>query len=319
MGRSRVNLIISLFAALVLVVSFAAPVRAAEVVDRIVAIVNGQMITLSEVNKNMKMFIQDSERSVAMSGNSQAMKEIQKKVLDRMVDDILLRDKAKSFKLNVTDQEVASFIRDFKKENRVTEDMLRQRLQQDEMTLKEYEEKVRMNIFRTRMLSLMVQRKVVVTDEEIQTYYNQHKDEFGGGGKTRLFLLVADTKQNIQDIRKKIVNKEVSFEAAAKQFSIGPNAADGGNLGEVNPKDLNPELSAAISGVKPGEVSQPFMLSGKQALAKLDVGSGAVGQPAPLEEVKDQIRRKIEEPKLDAMFDEYMKKLRSEAVLDIRM
>lgn len=313
------NLVISLLAALFFVASFAAPLQAAEVIDRIVAIANGQMITLSEVNKNMKMFLQDSERGAAMSGSPQATKELQKKVLDRMIDDILLRDKAKSFKLNVTDQEVASFIRDFKKENRVTDEMLRQRLQLDQMTIKEYEEKIRMNIFRNRMLSLMVQRKVVVTDEEIQTYYNQHKDEFGPGGKNKLYLLVVDSKQNIQDLRKKIVNKEVSFEAAAKQFSIGPNAADGGNLGEVNPKDLNAELSGAISGVKPGEVSQPFTLAGKSALAKLEVGGGAAGQPTPLEEVKDQIKRKIEEPKLEALFDEYMKKLRSEAVLDIRM
>lgn len=313
------NFFISCFVALLLLVSSVAPLRAAEVVDRIVALVNGKMVTLSDVNKSMKLFMQDSERSAILSGNPKAIQELQKKILDRMIDDLLLSDKAKSFKLVVTDQEVASFIKDFKKENRITDDMLRQRLQQDQMTIKEYEEKIRVNIMRTRMLSLMVHRKVVVTDEEVQTYYNQHKNDLGQGGKTRISLIVFDAKQNPQDVRKKIESKELTFDAAAKKFSIGPNASSGGDLGEVDVKDLNEELRGAVANLKQGDVSQPFSLAGKPALAKLEVSGGQAGEAKPLAEVKDQIKRTLEEPRLEAIFDEYMKKLRSEAVLDIRM
>lgn len=310
---------ISFFLALFLVMASAMPLRAAEVVDRIVAIANGKMITLSDVNKSLKLFLQDSDRSALLSGNPKVIQEMQKKVLSRMIDDLLLADKAAAYKLTVTDTEMKSYIRDFKKENKLTDDTLRLRLQQDNMTMKEYEDKVKQNILRNRMLSVMVQRKVVVTEEEIQAYYNQHKGSLGSTGKSRVSLIVLPPKQDPLELKKKIESGEMSFEAAAKKISVGPNAAAGGSLGEVEIKDLNDDLRGAVENLKQGEVSKPFQLAGKSALARLDSAAQTAGDVKPLEEVKAQIKRAIEEPKLEAMFEEYMKKLRSEAVIDIRM
>ncbi len=310
---------------------------AAEVVDRIVAVVNGKMITLSEVNQNLALVLESAKIKKAVDSDDLDVKELRSKILQKMIDDLLLEQEAVKFNIEVADSELRVYLDDFKKQNRLTDEQLVAYLTKQGMTLDSYKDKVRKNMLRNRVVAVMVQRKVVVTEEEIEEYYQQHKNELANlslaeepesaEDAMQLGLIVVDSNKDADMVRQKILNNEMSFAEAAKKYSVGPAASDGGDLGRVQLPDLVPELKAVVSGMQPGQVSEPFALSGKVAIIQLRQSgaapdSGSVlssGGIPPLEEVRDQIRGFLQEKKMEKTFSDYTQRLRDQALIDVRL
>lgn len=302
---------------------------AAEVVDRIVAVVNGEMITLSDVNQNLAYLLSDRNINKKASSSDAEVQELRRQVLDKMINDILLEQEAKQYAIEVSIKDVQDYLDNFMKENNLTQDQLEHYLQEQGMTLEGYKERIENNIIRTRLLAVMVHRKVVVTDEEIEEYYQAHKHELAnsaqGGGETfRLGLIVFDSKKDAETVREEIVQGKVSFSDAAKRHSVGPAAGQGGDLGQVTVRDLVPEIQAVAVRLPSGQVSEPFSLSGKPAIITLEKSSGGgsvlnAGQVPPLDAVRDQIRSRLEAPKMEKIFTEYTQRLREQALVDVRL
>jgi peptidyl-prolyl cis-trans isomerase SurA len=139
------------------------------------------------------------------------------------------------------------------------------------------------------------------------------------------------TKKQAEEVRSKISSGAMSFADAAKRFSIGPGREQGGDLGDVQVKDLAPPLRDALAAVPAGQVSQPVMLDGKAVLLTMRGGQGATAKPAPApveatpatgpsyEGAKDQIQDMLYKQKFDKLFQEYMDNLRSKAVVEVKL
>jgi len=307
------------------------PARGAEVVDRIVAVVNGEMITLSELNANLALVLKTQEVGKSVDSQDADVQELRRQVLDKMINDILLEAEAERYEIEVSETEVQEYIDAFISENNLTRDQLKEYLAAQGMTLESYREKIKSNIVRSRLITAMVRRKAVVTDEEIEAYYESHKQELAGGlgmpepGGLELSLIVFDSPETAASVREQILAGQVSFAEAARQYSRGPAADQGGNLGSVQIPDLVPELRAVAEKLPPGQVSTPFTLSGQPAIIVLKskgsspTPSASAGGAPPLTEVKEQIRAILEEPKMEALFDEYTKRLRDQALIDIKL
>ena len=110
---------------------------------------------------------------------------------------------------------------------------------------------------------------------------------------------------------------EITFEEAARKFSRGPGAKNGGDLGFVNWKDLAKEWKEAIKGLKQGEISSVFSLNNMGAILKVEELQS--GETRPLKEVEDEIRKIIYQPRLEERFREYMRTLREKAIIDVRL
>ncbi len=305
-------------AMLVLFCCISATTQAAQVVDRIVAVVNGSMITLAEVNRALEMFLQSSGSSLDATSDAPEVQKLRKEILDNKINEILLSDLAKSYNIEVSDSEIKSYMDSFKEQNKVDDEQLAQQLAAQHLTREEFEESIRNNMLRRRIITVLVNRKVIVTDDQIRDYYEANKATLSGASGVRLRLIVFPDGADAAGVRAKIDSGELSFADAAKSMSIGPGAEQGGDLGNVELKDLVPELRDVATTLQPGQVSQPFLLKDKKAIIQLDSAVAASGPP-PLEEVKDQIRAKLMEPEQDKLFQELIDRLRSNAVLDIRL
>ncbi|MBT8763165.1 SurA N-terminal domain-containing protein [Desulfohalobiaceae bacterium Ax17] len=296
---------------------FIKPVFAEEIIDRIVAIVNGEIITLFELNERVKPYLERFKGKELGPAEKQAIRELKKQLLDQMINDILLRQEAEKYKIEVSDMEIENFIRQFKQRNNLTEEQFLNQLKLQGLTREDYKRQVRNNIIKHRLIGAMVKRKVVVTQEEIERYYNEHKQDFDTEKKVHLKLILLPTLEEAKQIRNKIMAGEMTFEQAAKKFSQGPSAESGGDLGFVNWKDLAKEWKQAIKGLKQGEITSVFSLNNKGAILKVE--ESLSGQPKPLKEVEDEIRKIIYQPRLEERFREYMRSLREKAVIDIRI
>ncbi|MDD2219524.1 MAG: SurA N-terminal domain-containing protein, partial [Desulfoplanes sp.] len=288
-----------------------------EVVDRIVAVVNGEMITLFDVNQQLQGYTQQFAGRTLTPEQEKTLTVLRKKVLEQMVNDLLLRNEAQRLAMVVSDVEVQNQVEAFKKKHGLTEEQFLGQLKLQGMDRKDYETKIREDIMRQRLLGAMVRRKVVVTENEMQTYYDAHKDDFAQEKKVDLALILVDAGFDVTTLREKIMADKISFTDAAAMYSQGPGAKQGGDLGIVRWGDLGDAWKDALRGLGKGDVSAPFDLNGNQAILYLK--DYVSGEPAVYADVKNAIRDILYRPRIEKRYKEYMDGLRSKAVVDIRL
>lgn len=310
------------FLALTVILIFVSPSYAVQdVVDKIVAQVDGEMITLFDLNERVKVYVTQVEKKPYNPADP-AIKELQGHILQTMIEDILLRQEAKRMKVNVPESDVEAQIREIREKGGLSEEQFAQQLKLEGMTRKEFADSVRKDILKKQLLGYMVQRKVLVSDDEIKAYYDAHKTSLHSQQGQRIGLILVSKMDEAKSIRQSIVGGKISFADAARKYSSGPGADQGGDLGKIEIKDLAPELRQAVENLKPGGVSEPMLLEGKPVILSLLSGGGqgaSADQSAEpsFESVKDKIRELIYRDKLEKQFTDYMDKLRAKSVIKI--
>jgi len=322
--------------AFVLTAVLAGTSHAYELVDRVVGVVNGDIITLFEVNDELSKLLLKTQ-GVKPDVTDPQFDPLRRQLLDNMVNDHLLRQEAARVNLTISDTEVQQMINDIKKKNNMNEQQFNAQLAKEGLTRKEFEENLRLDSLRKQIIGYMVNRKIIVTDEEIAAFNASNNGQIpltpSLSGKTpgNIGLIMVPTMKDAENIRKMIQGKQLTFEEAAKKFSQGPGREQGGFLGDITMKDLAPALREAISSVPRGEVAAPVMLDGKAVLLidrpKGDAPKAQEPQPAQpaaasgdiSPELKNQIYEVLYKQKFDKLFQEYMEKLRDKSVVEIRL
>lgn len=293
------------------------PVKASEMVDRIVAVVNGEIVTLFELDEQLKPLMERYRGRTLNEQEKVEIRELKKKLLALSVDSILLQQEAKRLGVNVADTEVKGQVQQMKKKQGVSDAQFNKMLLLEGLTIEQYEKKIRDDIIKHRLLGFQVQRKVVVTEEEIQAYYSAHQAEYQKPKTVQLKWIVLAPGKDGKGLRDDILSGKVSFEDAAKKNSMSPDALQGGDLGELNWNDLAVSWRSILDKLQPGEVSEPLEFENGVALLKLV--SVTEGQGRSLDDVRDAIVEKLYRPKLEARFQEYMQGLRGKAVIEVRL
>lgn len=288
----------------------------AKIVDRILAVVNGQVITLVEFEEYVKLYRQFNAENgqIEESYESEAFKAM---VLDQMVNEMLVIQEADRFEIDVADGDVQGYIERYKANKKLSDSEFLEDLQQQGLSLEDFKEKITRDIKKNRVINSMIRQKVVVTEAELRAYYESHQDLFEKPRQVHLRLLVAGDRELLQRLRKQVLTGNLSFGQAAKEHSLGPGAEQGGDLGVLDWDDLGAVWKQALSGLQEQEPSHIFELKG--SLAILYPESLSPGKTAAFDQVKESIRERIYAQKLNNRFQEYITQLRSKAVLDIRL
>lgn len=289
----------------------------AQTVDRIVAVVNGEAVTLYELNQRVKPQINRMQARAQESLSEQKREKVRLEILNSIVDEILLNQEASRLDIKISDGEVRNYMDQLKREQDLNEQEFVQQLQKQGMSKSEYEKKIKDKIARHRLLGSMVRKKVVVTQSEIEEYYKEHKHEYQQDKAVNVCMLLVDNKEKAKSLRKEIADEELSFEEAARKYSIGPAAEQGGDLGVLKWKDLGAKWRDALEDLEPERMSSVFELQDNYAILYLK--NRTEGKTKPLDQVRDEIHDLLYKPKLEKRFQEYMEQLRSKAVIDIRL
>jgi peptidyl-prolyl cis-trans isomerase SurA len=295
---------------------------AAEVVDRVVAIVNDEIISLSEVDQLTKIV----QAQTGMSPKSKDKKALERQVLETLIDQKLARGEAKRRGITVSDKELEQALDDFKKRNNLlSQEALEQALAKSGMTLKELKQKISDQIIQDRLVAIAVGGKVTpVSEAEMRRFYEtEYPKEAGRGQRVHLKIIelpfpsqaTAAQKEEIRKKAEEIVQsagKGGSLEATAAKYSLKVK-----DLGFISANDLNPQLAAALEKLKPGEVAPIQTPAGFQFMQVVARKSG--DQVRSYEEVAPQIRSFLMRQAMDKRFTEWVKTLRQKAVIKIML
>lgn len=311
----RIDVRASLLAILLFFVCF--PQGQAATVNEIVAVVNGEAITSYKLQQKM----QNSPAQSAMGTmglQTEKHRDRERKVLRSMINERLFVQEANRLGISIPDEVVRSRLEQIRQENGLSREDLEEYLQKRGRNLEQFKETIRKKVKINRLLSSMVRQKVVLTEEEVRSYYEEHKDDFLPPSEVELSLILVQDRQELKALRAKIRQGEMAFPRAAKRHSVGPNAQKGGNMGTVAFDDLNKQLRDIVRDLEPEQVSRVFPFRNAYALVRLETMQSSRGEEA-FSRVRDKVRQKAYSRKVRQRFEEYVKKLRSKAVIDIRL
>ncbi len=285
----RVRLLL-MTAVLLAVVLAGAGVRAQgsgpRLVDRIVAIVDEEAILQSDLDREVELYKMEKEYSGEPITASTA--EVRREMLDRLIESKLIIAAAKQADMSVDEEAVEESVQlkiDQFVEHFGSLENLRRELNRSGMTLDDYKARMKAQLRDQQYLRLVVGKfirpDIEVLENEVRDYYLAHLDEMPAepDSLTIANILVpvqpsVEVRQRIQDKVAKIqelLGSGRSFADIAAEYSEGPNAGRGGQVGVVAPGDLfDSNLDRAVFALSLGEVSEPVVSTRGVHLLRLD-------------------------------------------------
>lgn len=280
----------------------------AEMVDRIVAIVNDDIITLTELNMALRPYV-EKINSAGYTGDQKEkiLFKLRTDMLSRMVDRKLTDQEVKKLNMTVTGKEIDAAIERLKQAQRMTQEDLEKALEQDGMTFADYREKMRHEILRPKLINYSVKSKVVVTDGDIKAYYAEHGAEYAGIKKYHLSNILV-TDEAVAASLWANLEKGEDFKSLAKEFSKAPNAPEGGELGSFTLETLSDSLKTAIGGLAQGQYTN--VISTDQGLQIFFLDEIVESRTKTLDEVKEEIQKKLYDKIVEEKFNSWLQSLR---------
>jgi peptidyl-prolyl cis-trans isomerase SurA len=289
----------------------------AKVVDRIVAEVNNDIITMSEL-QNMARAI---EAQSGVKPTAREDKKIQRQMLEALIDQKLAKAEAKRRGIRVSDKEVNKALDSFKQRNNIPSDeALAKALANEGLSFKEFKQHIKDQLTQDRLLSLTVGSKVVISDAEVRKVYDEH---FKQGGtqlhltSVRLPFPVGATAEQKEETKRKAesllneIKQGTSLVEAARKLSLNPS-----DLGYISQSDLDPQVATFLRKMRPKDVVPVETPQGYQLIQLMGRRSG---EARPFEEVAPEIRRILMQQEMGKQFNEWVKTLRNKAHIKIML
>jgi peptidyl-prolyl cis-trans isomerase SurA len=279
----------------------------AEVVNRIVATIDGDPVTQIELERY-------AEVAKKRPGGDQAVVD-QRAILDELVLDKIINKQVEVLGLKANEQQIDAYIESIRTRNNLSEEQLMEALQTQGLSWDQYRMQVRADIERANLINREIRTKVNVSPEEVERYYQAHLDEYGNSPKVHarlISLLVPDdsTDAEKQAIRAKADEVHAlaaggkNFASLAKEYSQGPGAAEGGDIGEVEPAQMAPEFAKAARGLKGGQVSDVIVTRAGFHILKIDEQSSATHRP--LADVSEEIKEKLYKEAMEQRYERWL-------------
>jgi peptidyl-prolyl cis-trans isomerase SurA len=299
----------------------------AEIVDRIVAVVNDDIILASDLDQVLKPAEASLKNRGYASIDRQRIIDSQRgQVLERLIYDKLTDQQVRRHNLKVKDTEVDATIQRIRSANKLTEEELRRALDLDGMTFDAYRKEIRDKMLRTRLVNREVKSKIVVTDKDIKSYYNAHKDQYAGSTKYDLSHILLRVSPEANQAERERVKDQINllrerlqagepFDKLAGLFSEAPTASRGGRLGVFGTNLLTEEINQALKGLNAKQYSQVVETDQGYQIFYVENIISAGGKT--LEQATPEIQEKLYAEVVDRKFKTWIEDLRKRSHIQI--
>jgi parvulin-like peptidyl-prolyl isomerase len=286
---------------------------AAQLEDRIVAVVNSDLIMLSDVKRELEPERARIARQHRGEELAQRLRIAEYMALTKMIERRLQLQEAKARGIEVSDQEVKQAIAQMKQQGEKIDetDPLSIRNVRDQLTL-------------LKVVDREVRSGVMVGESEMKRYYQEHRDRFALPEEYTLSQILIqprspdDTAEALAKARKVMaeLKRGEKFEDLALQYSDGPNASRGGRLGLVRQGELLPAIERAIASLVPGGISD--IIETSEGFHIIRVDDKKPKQFRPFEEVKFEIQGLVFQQKSEDVFQSWLVDLKNKAYIEIK-
>lgn len=318
------RIIISFVIGMLFLHSFTGTSLCAVLLDKVAATVNEEVITWSELMNVIylegKKFLADVPEEV----KNKRIKELERPFLNNLIETKLQLQEARRLGLDVSESELDDAIAEIKTKYGMTDEVFMNSLQAEGLTLKDYKSRFADQILLQKVVNFAVKNNIVVSDREIEEYYETNKKDFAGEEKVsirQIFFARPDDEQGQAAIEEKArgilqrITAGEDFAKMATEFSEGPSRPFGGDLGYVSRGSIIREVEDMAFSLKTGEVSSPFWSSAGLHIIKVDdrIEGGS------LEQVREKVKEIIYQKTFESKYNEWRTGLRENAYVEIKL
>jgi peptidyl-prolyl cis-trans isomerase SurA len=293
------------------------------VVDRMVAEVNNEVITLYDLNQELQPY-EENLKSMGYPAEKQRelLFKIRSDLLNQLIDRKLADEEIERNKIQVSETEIDKTIERIKETRHYTDEDLRAGLARQGVTYQDYRKEIREQILRQKLVTIEVKSKTVITDDDIQAYYNQHKEKYTGAKKYHLWNIYVQLPEYASESDKRSAYQAMetlygqlkggrSFEAVVQDISGGSSMAKGSDLGLFRLEELAADLRDVVRGMSPGEFSRVlesgfgYQIVFLQRILETDAKS--------IDQVKSEIQQTLYDEAINKRYQEWLENLRQQA------
>jgi parvulin-like peptidyl-prolyl isomerase len=278
--------------------------------DRVVASVDGDPITMREV----KDFA--AQRGQPIQTDDFASSDAAKVAVKALIGEKLLEQEVKKYDDKVDDAQIDKYILQLRQDKHMSDAEFRAQLQASGISYDELRKRARLDIEKAMMIEQEVRAKIDVPEADIKAYYDAHKEDFTIT-KERLKLaqiLIAlppnptaaqvSAAQKKADMIRARAAKGDDFGDLARVYSDDESKSNGGELGWFAPSDVMDQILVAVKLLKPGEISAPIRTSHGIHIVKLE--EHEVPGVQPLNDVKAPIRGQLVDQQSGAQLEKWV-------------
>lgn len=293
-----------------------------EIVEAIVAVVNDEVITLSQYKATHEELLQSLRAQLQGEEFRKQYESLRKNILENMIMEALLLQEAKKQGIDVNEQ-VKMAIQKIKEDyNLQTDEDLRRELAKQGMDLESFRKRMEENILKQNIIFSEVGRSLVVDDTDVVNYYKQHPDEFTVPLEYTLSAIYLSTEGKSEEeflAKKKEIDEKIAagedFASLAGEYSEGPEKESQGDLGSFKEGELAENLRQAVEDLKEGETTSWIEISNGWYLLKMRGKKESHLQT--FEEARKTIEEKLYQEQQDKKYKEFMTKLRERSFVKI--
>lgn len=300
----------------------------AEVIDRVMVVVNGKVITLSEITEREAPLVKQAAETFSGPERDKRLAEIRKKVSDSLIEDLLLEQEAEKLGLKVSDRDIDDAIDDVKKQNSLDDEGLKVALKKEGLTYEGYRVQIKKQIEKSRVIGQQVRSKVSVSEKDLADYYERNQRMFLKDEEVKIshiLFVVPDmaSASAIEGIRKEAIDvlemarSGKDFQELAKKYSEDSSAQGGGSLGSFKRGQILPAFEAAAFSLKKGEISDLVRTTYGFHIIRVDDVKEALLEP--FESVKEKIRSAVTSEMLEQRYKEWMDELKKSALIEMKL
>jgi len=298
------------------------------VLNRVAGLVNGEVITLHELEERAGPELRRIENQPEGPARERARTRILRQAFETLVAERLFSGQVAALGVEIGETEIDNVIADVKKRNNLDDARLDEALASQGMDRPTYRKAVKRDLESMRILQLKIRSKVKVSDEDVKNYWQTHPQEFRADEEVRvrhIFLAltpeagpseVAKVRERADRVLARLRRGE-EFGLVARQASEGPSASDGGELGWLRRGTVQPDVEKVAFGLQPGQISEPIRTRAGFQILQLEDRRG--GGPKPLDEVKEEIRDRLVNEQGDTYRTQFIAELKKDAVIDVKM
>jgi peptidyl-prolyl cis-trans isomerase SurA len=275
--------------------------NAAELVDKIVAVVNNEIITESDLSQFSSGLRKSGmiDDMLLLGKSIDSIKSDRTELLNYLISEKLLDSEVKKNNMSVTIERVEQEIRSIAKRNGATRNDLLAAIKNQGMSAAEYQNFLKTRIERQSVIEQEISSKIRVSEEDIASEYQKRNPNLNLGSHefTLAHILFRPQKGGWEaamsraESVSKLVGSGQSFENLAEQHSEDPNFNTGGMLGTFKAGEFLPEIEKVISGLSANEISKP--IRSKSGIHIVRVISKKVISDPKFEKEKEKIRAEL--------------------------
>jgi peptidyl-prolyl cis-trans isomerase SurA len=297
-------------------------------IDRIVARVNDDVITLSELQEEGLPLFERLRENYTGQELEHQVQRAEREFLDQLIMKRLQLQYAGQIGVTASENDINAALKDVLSRNNLTQEQLTELLTREGLTLQDYKDRLREQIVLARLMNQAVRSRVSVDASEVEAYYKAHQTEFSQPAQVRVRHIFFRLDPGLTRPQLDAVHARAThvlqearnggdFADLARRYSEDATAGNGGDLGFIRRGQAMPEFEEVIFGLKEGQISDITRTPNGLHIVKVDAFT--IGSERPLPEIKTEIERRLLQEKMEKRFRDWTTELKDKAFIEITL